>query len=730
MYKAILSTLTLCCLITGYSLPSAAQTTPPTFIAQTNPPTITIKAGETLQVKVPNLPPSAPIAVFLGDADISAHIQRDGQELTYKPETPLPIGEQTLSVYISTTPDRWESFASFQIKIEPGEPAPITTGAASKSPPSNTSPPPVTGVEGIPSTTPETTTTPASSTSFSSKFNINLKSQIAETRSPEAEVSPRPTSIDAAFTSELSAQTQIGTGKLQAKAKLFGTTFQPEALRFGELQQRASLIDLSEYSIDFTDGDRKFTLGNVCLGNHPHLISNLCTRGFTGTGKLNNFTDLTIGQISTTSIVGFDNIFGIEKGNNNLTAAILGFQVANNASGGVRLETTWMSAARLPEANFNVGEVVDAEKSDGIGFRATATDDAGRWKADAGFARSTFNSIAANDPQLTEGANVVPLESVTKNAWYAETNYDIFKDIKLDANRTFSLGANLKFERVDPQFGTLGTSVTADRQQMQYGINSSIAGATVQFTHSDSEDNLANLPNILKTNTKNTNLALNIPLQSVLQNNNSLIPTLSYNFQQTNQIGSIVSTLGGGFDEGSEVPSQLSTTHQIGLSWNIAPVTFDYRLSNAFQDNRQSGRESADFRTLNHQLSASWQATPTLKLTAGYNFTNAQNLEQNVTRFTNSPTFGVSWEFIPDFSLEFNYNRSDDTDSRNEAFARSDNIEVLLNWNFKVNSFGTENPGNAFLRYGRQANLNSNSIGNISTDSNIHVITGGVSLSF
>ena len=252
----------------------------------------------------------------------------------------------------------------------------------------------------------------------------------------------------------------------------------------------------------------------------------------------------------------------------------------------------------------------------------------------------------------------------------------------------------------------------------------------MQFTHSDSEDNLANLPNILKTNTKNTKLALNIPLQSVLQNNNSLIPTLSYNFQQTNQIGSIVSTLGGGFDEGSEVPSQLSTTHQIGLSWNIAPVTFDYRLSNAFQDNRQSGRESADFRTLNHQLSASWQATPTLKLTAGYNFTNAQNLEQNVTRFTNSPTFGVSWEFIPDFSLEFNYNRSDDTDSRNEAFARSDNIEVLLNWNFKVNSFGTENPGNAFLRYGRQANLNSNSIGNISTDSNIHVITGGVSLSF
>jgi hypothetical protein len=751
--------LILCCLLTGYTIPSSAQTTSPSIITQANSTVITIKAGETLRVKVPNLPETGKIAIFLGEVDLTAQIERAGQELIYKSDAPLPVGEQTLTIYLSNIPDRWESFASFTIKIETNGSQAITTG---KSPPpttlvptpptvverngstppqpnqaapapSETTPSPTSKPETTPRDSPKEPAPPEKPTSplvFSSKLNVNLKSQIAETRSPDAGVSPRPTSLDASFTEELSAQYQIGTGKLQAKVKLFGTTFQPEALRFGELQERASLIDLSEYSIDFTDGDRKFTLGNVCVGNHPLLISNLCTRGLTGTGKINNFADLTVGQISTTSIVGFDNIFGIENGSNTITMATLGLQVMNNAAGGVRLETTMMNGSRLPETNFNVGEVVDAEKSDGIGFRVTATDDKGRWKADAGFARSTFNSIAANDPQLTGGLNVTALDSVTKNAWYAETSYDIFKDVKLDANRTFSLAANLKFEQVDPQFGTLGTSITADRQQMQYGLNGTIAGATIQLQYTDSEDNIANLSNILKTNNKNTNLALNIPLQSVLQNNNSLIPTLSYNLQQTNQIGSIGSTVGGGFDEGSEIPSQLSTTHKVGLSWNFAPMTFDYNLSNAFQDNRQSGRENADFRTLNHQVSASWQASPSLKLTAGYNFTNAQNLEQNVIRFTNSPTVGVNWEFIPDLSLALNYNRSDDSDSKNEAFTRSDNLEFLLNWNFKVKSFGTENPGSAFLRYGRQANLNRNSIGNTITDSTIHAITAGMTLSF
>jgi hypothetical protein len=748
MYRWIQGTLVLCCSIALCELPTHAQLPPqPTNNSNSIPTVITLKSGEMLRVKVEQLPAQTEIAVFLGDLDITSQIQREGQELVYKSTLlPLPIGEQTLTVYRTTTPDRWEPVATFAVKITPnssqiaaqtGEsgksptpapsPAPSPSSNDDESPAATTSPDPTS----TPATTSATTPDPTTPIGFSTKLNVNIKSQLAESRSPDAGVSPRPTFLDADFTGELSALYPIGTGKLQGKVNLVGTTFRPEALRFNELQERAPLVDLSAYSIDFTDGDNKVAVGNVCFGNNPLLVSNVCTRGVTANLKLNNFADLSIGHLSTTAIVGFDNILGIEQENNTLTGATLGVQVANNNAGGVRLETTVMNGSRLPVANFNVGEVVDAETSDGIGFRVTAANDNGRWKADAGFARSTFTSGGANDPQLTEGTNTIALQPITKNAWYAETSYDILKDVKLDDKRNIDLSANIKLEQTDPQFGTLGASVNADRLQAQYGINATIAGASIQFQHTNSEDNIANLPNLLKTKNNSDTISLNVPLQSVLQNNSSLLPTISYSYQRTAQNGAIFAALNGGFDESSEIPNQLNNTQEIGLEWKFSEaLSFDYKFSNTFQDNRQQGREQADFNNTSHQFSVGWQPSQQLRFNLGYNFTNAQNIERQITRFTQSPTFGVSWEFIPDVTLAVNYNFNNDSDSIGESLTRSNALDLLLTWNFKTNTFGRENPGSVFLRYSGQSNLNSSSIGNVNTNSTINTISTGMSLSF
>ncbi|WP_310417968.1 hypothetical protein, partial [Chamaesiphon sp. OTE_8_metabat_110] len=419
------------------------------------------------------------------------------------------------------------------------------------------------------------------------------------------------------------------------------------------------------------------------------------------------------------------------ESNNNLTGATLGMQVANNNAGGVRLETTVMNGSRLPVANFNVGEVVDAEASDGIGFRVIAANDNGRWKADAGFARSTFTAGGANDPQLTDETNAIALQPVTKNAWYAETSYDILKDVKLDDKRNLSLSANIKLEQTDPQFGTLGATVNADRLQAQYGINATIAGANIQFQHTDSEDNIANFPNLLKTKNNSDTFSLNVPLQSVLQNNSSLLPTISYSYQQIAQNGSIVAAASGDFEDPSKIPNQLSNTQSIGLEWKFSDaLSFDYKFSNTFQDNRQQERENADFNNISHQFSVGWQPSQQLRFNLGYNFNNAQNIERQITRFTQSPTFGVSWEFVPDVTLAVNYNFNNDSDSIGESLTRSNALDLLLTWNFKTNTFGRENPGSVFLRYSGQSNLNSSSIGNINTDSTINTVSAGISLSF
>jgi hypothetical protein len=133
----------------------------------------------------------------------------------------------------------------------------------------------------------------------------------------------------------------------------------------------------------------------------------------------------------------------------------------------VRLETVWMKGSRAAVNNFNVGEIVDAEKSEGVGVRVTGNDDTGRFKADAGFANSTFTNVTANDPQLNAGLDIVPQDVVNKNAWYAEASYDLLKDIPLggDSSRTLSATINVRTERIDPQFGTLGASIQADRLQ-------------------------------------------------------------------------------------------------------------------------------------------------------------------------------------------------------------------------------------------------------------------------
>jgi hypothetical protein len=714
------------CIINIPVLAQVEPSTPNQVVSPQGAKIVTVKMGEILRIKVDSLKLNQPIAVFLGETDVTAKIKIEGQELVYQSNLlPLPIGEQPLTIYLTKSADNWETLATFLIKVEPAvtqsptapakDSTPSSTAQSPSSPPGKDSAPPSTAQsENIFTVKP--------------KFTANLKSQLFEQRTADAGASQRPSALDLSFTGGLSSKYKSGSTTIDGSFNVIGSTFQPDALRFNQLQGRASQFDLSEYIVDLTDNSNKFSIGHVCVGNHPLLFNNLCTRGLSGKVQLNNFADVSVGRVSTTKIVGFEDILGLDRSANTLTGASLGLQVMNNAADGVRLETTLFGGSRLPEAGFEVGAVVDAEESNGIGWRLTGTNDTGRWKADAGFARSTFVNIAANDPQLAGGLNITPLQSVTKNAWYAETNYDLLKDLPLDAKRKLSLNANFRVEQADPQFGTIGATVNADRLQTQYGLNAKIAGATVQLQQTNFEDNIVNIPNLLKTQNRSTVVGLTFPLQSFLEIKNSLLPTVSYNYQQTSQLGSIAAALNGGFNQSSQIPDQSNAIHKLGLSWDTPDIIFNYKFSSSLDDNRQLGRENADFRRLNHQVSIDLKPTPQFRLNLGYNFTNSLNVEQNLTRFSNSPTLGASWEFKPDLTFAFNYNRNNDTDSRGESATDENGLELLLTWNFRSNFFDRENPGSVFLRYGRQSAQNRSGI--INTDKTVDIINAGVSWSF
>jgi hypothetical protein len=726
--------------------------------------TIDLKVGEVLRVAVPKLPPNptGKIAVFLGDTDITSQVEIQGNEIVYRSSlVPLPIGEQTLTVYSTLITDFWDTLATFRIKVAPaiaGVPTPPSTETSPSPTPGNT-PPSSTAQTPTPGNTPPPSSTdkpvtpgntpPPSSTDkpvtpgetptdkkaaeaagpFVPKLTFNLKSQLFDSRTADAASLPRPPFLSVNFTGGLATENQIDKTKVKTKFTVIGATFQPDTFQFKELQGRAPQFDLSEYAIETNDGNNQFSVGHLCFGNHPFLLSNLCTRGISAKVKLNEFSDLSAAQISSTGIVGFDNILGIGQSENRLDSMVLGFQVAQNQASGVRLETTWMNGSRAPIASFNVGEVADAEQSEGVGIRLVGGDDTGRLKADAGFANSTFTNPAPRDPQLTGGATVVPLQSATKSAWYAEASYDLLKNIPIEKDRTLSASINVRTERIDPQFGTLGATLQADRLQTQYALNLDIAGATAQFQQNFSEDNLSRIPTLLTTNNRNTNINLTFPLQAFLKNQSPFLPTISYGLQQTQQNGSIVAAAGGGFNNTSQIPNQFNTTNKVGLDWKIGDWTLNYKYTTAFQDNRQVGRENADTRNITHLISTDWQVNPQLRLNLGYNFVNANNTEQGITRLTNSPTLGLSWEFMPSLLFAFNYNHSEDSDTIGQAFNRAESLGLLLTWNFKLNSLGREFPGSTFLRYDKGITLNRNAP-NINTNATIESISTGLSLSF
>ncbi|MBD1846257.1 hypothetical protein H6F89_23125 [Cyanobacteria bacterium FACHB-63] len=687
-----------------------------------------VRLGEAIRLKLDRLPSpnEGTLAVFLDQTDITSQVQQTGVEFVYQPTLiPLVPGNHTVTVYLIKPGNVWTEFATFTIKVESAQPTPSPIPAQ----PPSTTPQPETPA-------PRPTETPASQPStqardltITPKLSVNFKSQMLDARTGSAERSERPTFADIAFTGGIAAQYQRGNLNLQTNINLAGSTFQQEALRFGVLGEAAPRIDLSDYLIDMTVGSAQFSLGHICYGNHPFLLNSLCTRGLSSKLRINDRLDLSIAHLSTTSIVGFDNILGIANSNNTVTAATLGVQLLQNQAGGVRLETTVMRGLRQPVSNFNAGEVVDAEESRGIGFRLLANDASGRLKADAGFVRSTFTN-PSNDAQLIDALDVVKVEPVTRNAWYVEASYDLLKGVQLDATRTLDLSFNFRRERVDPQFGTVGTSVTADRLQTQFGINAAIAGATIQYQSVQSEDNLANLATILKTRTRNTSLNINVPLQTVLNVQNNLLPTLTYSFQKTHQFGANIPTPELSAFDPTEIPDQLTTTRQFGVSWSMSQFNLSYQLSNTFQDNRQLSRENADFKTISHQIAVGWQPNPRFSLNLGYVFTSAKSFEEDITRFTSSPTIGITWEMFPKLTLGLNYNRSDEFDSFNQKFGRNTTLEAILTWQFNINVLGRTMPASAFIRYGRQSNLNRDRLFDLDTNATIQTVNAGLSFSF
>ena len=115
--------------------------------------------------------------------------------------------------------------------------------------------------------------------------------------------------------------------------------------------------------------------------------------------------DVSASAIRATSIVGFDDLFGLATVDHRIYATTVGVELLAEKKGLLRSELMFMDAQAQPQANVNQGQIPDAEKSRGFGVRLLSTDPDGRWKADAMWARSRY--VNPTHPDLAQGSTLV-----------------------------------------------------------------------------------------------------------------------------------------------------------------------------------------------------------------------------------------------------------------------------------------------------------------------------------
>lgn len=618
------------------------------------------------------------LAVLIGQTDISNLLTPTGDSLSYLPRIlPLPAGESPIKVFLVTPSNEWRELTQLTLRVK----APAPADASPKQP----------GDQAQPSEAGPARTAAAKKYSFTPSLTLGMKSQMTERHFPDSNRPERSTFTDATLQASLKSEITNGWFSNQMQFDIAGSEFRKEALRFASMGADAPKVDLSGYQMQFQLSKTKLQAGNVTFGTNRHLINGYGSRGLTLSIPLGNRSDFSLAAMNGTSVVGWDNFFGLDRRKHQILSATLGFEFIGQRPGGLRLEAGAMSGSLLPIAGFNQGVINDAEQSKGGSLRLLATDKDQRLKLEAGFTRSLFSN--PSDPLLNLNQPVVPVKETTRSAYYLDTSYALLRNLKLSEKKTANLKLNYRLENVDPLFRSVAATTQADRFQHELEITGAVGEITATVSHQQFHDNLAEVPSLLETLSRRYVVVVSVPLASFAPNGtdgtdgangrNQLshwLPRLGYSMNRIHQFGRAF-PLNAGFNDPSQVPDQISENHDFSSEWQFEKWRLTYRFNRSFQDNRQPGRVLADLlnqingvtlgltphtafdlnfdlnvesaksfeaarvdRTLRAGLNTNWRMTPRMTINVTASNTLAGDLARRITR-NRSTEFDLQWSY-------------------------------------------------------------------------------------
>ncbi len=593
------------------------------------------------------------IGVFIGETDITSLLILENQTVAYEPKFfPFPAGKNPVAVYLISSAGEWKKLAEFILKVK-SENSVNAENLAGKQVNSG-----------------------EKSFEFTPNVSINIKGQNQTLTFPREAAPERNPFTDVGGQGNFAFKVTRRGWNFSSQMDFVGASFRQEALRFGELADKAPQIDLSSYLIELGKGRFKVNLGHVSFGSNRHLISSFSSRGISATIPLGKQNEVILSVANGTSVVGYDNFIGITRRKHSVMSATFAREFFEERPAGLRVEVGILRGSLLPLSDFNQGEINDAEKSLGFGLRVIGSDKNQRLRYEAGFTRSRFTN--PRDPNLEQGLNVTEIRETSKNAQYGEISFDFLQGLKVWNEKKLKLTGTFRHEEIAPLFRSIGASTQADRRQNQFEVSGSFGELNFAFGNLRDRDNLNDITSILKTLNRRNNVIIGIPLNSFFTpaKPKKWLPVVSYTYDHTHQFGAFL-PVNGEFADASQVPDQHSFAQAFNAQWQISEkFSVGYSYNRAFQDNRQPGRELADFSSAVNALTLSYKPFESLDLNFDLGHERQKNFElpriDRTFRLGSRATWRTPFLKNSNFSGGFSTTLAGDTgnlnDSRNAEF--------------------------------------------------------------
>jgi hypothetical protein len=590
------------------------------------------------------------------------------------------------------------------------------------------------------------------------RLDLGSEGRAADRRSDGQPTSPRTGRADGTLGAGLAWKGERAGVVLEAAANLAGHSQRERALRFAALGTEAPKTDLADYRLALGWRGHGAEIGHVTGGTHPLLLQGFASRGVGLKGRLGEQADVAVHALRGSAIVGYDELGGLDDAEHRVLALTLGAELMAGRPGALRAELSVLDASVRSEAGFNIGSVPDAERSRGVGLRVAAASESGRLTGELALARSRFTNPF--DPALAQAGELQPVRPEERHALSATLRWAALQQWPLGdaaAGRMLDLSFDLRHDRAQPLYRSLGASVVPDQQATRGGMQLALAGATLQLGAATQVDNLARIATLLRTRTDEATGTLSLPLGTWFGTrpapsagtpdaggvapvpaapaapaaaSASAWPTLALGGKWVHQ-----RAVNAPREENSGIaathrPDQLTREQQLNLNWTLGGHGLGYGVSRSTVDNRQVGREDADSHRLAHQASLNLTLGEVWRAALAVARTRQASIETGLVNHTLGGSLQLDWTVNERWSISGSVKHDLADDTRDLARTASDGAQLQFTHRFGVPGIDKPLPGQAFLRLGYEAQRQRDSIADTALRFRAAWVDLGLSFSF